>query len=335
MLPCILGLSGRELTGDERAFFGAAAPAGYILFGRNVRDKAQLRALTDELRSLAGRDDLLILIDQEGGRIARLGPPIWPAFPPQAVFGELYRRAPMSAMEAARANAQAIGLVLAEAGINVNCMPLLDLRHDGAHGVIGKRSLGRDAMQVAALGRMVLEGLAAAGVAGIVKHMPGHGRAEADSHKELPVVHASAQELEEDLAPFHRLRNAAIGMTAHVLYPAWDPDRCATLSPTVIEEVIRSRIGFDGLLISDDIAMEALKGSLAERAKSALEAGCDLVLHCSGKLADGGEIAGAIGEMSDLAKARLSRASARPRQSSLDLDSLLAKRDALLSVLTA
>jgi beta-N-acetylhexosaminidase len=332
MLPCILGLSGLELTPDERAFFRDADPAGYILFGRNCRDQAQLRALTDELRALAGRDRLPILIDQEGGRVARLKPPVWPDFPPQWRFAELYERAPISGMEAARVNALAIALTLAGAGINIACLPLLDVRQAGAHDVIGDRALGSDPLQVAALGRMVLDGLAAGGVAGVIKHLPGHGRARADSHKELPVVAASAAELESDLIPFRRLASAPIGMTAHILYPAWDPERPATLSPLIISKVIRASIGFNGLLLSDDIDMAALSGGLEERAGAAL-AGCDLVLHCSGDLADNRRVAAALPEIGKAASARLEQAvpPRSPTYEIADLGGLLAKRDALLA----
>ncbi len=334
MLPAILGLSGETLGADERAFFRAADPAGYILFARNCRTRAQLRALTDSLRDLAGRDDLPILIDQEGGRVARLGPPEWPAFPAARRFAELYERAPVTALAAARANAQAIAVTLAEAGINVDCLPLLDLAYDGAHGVIGDRALGAEPMQVAALGRAVLDGLAAGGCLGVVKHMPGHGRARADSHEELPAVDASAAELAADIAPFRALADAPLGMTAHILYPAWDAARCASLSPVVIGEVIRGRIGFDGLLMSDDIGMAALSGPLGARAAGVIAAGCDVALHCSGRIADNAEIAGALGEMGDAARERLARAMARIAEPAATPShaELAAKRDALLAV---
>ena len=208
MLPAILGFAGPVLTGDERAFFKAADPAGYILFRRNVVDPAQLRALTDALRDLSGRDDLAIMVDQEGGRVARLAAPAFPAFPAQGCFAALYDKAPISAIEAARVNAQALAVTLAGAGINVDLLPVLDLRREGAHDIVGDRALGAEPMQVAALGRAVLDGLEAGGAVGVVKHMPGHGRARADSHQELPVVDASAAELEADIAPFRSLAGA-------------------------------------------------------------------------------------------------------------------------------
>ena len=205
MQAAFYGFAGEALSADERAFFRDADPVGYIVFRRNIRDRAQLRALTDALRAIHGRDGLPILVDQEGGRVARLRPPEWPAFPAADAFARLYARAPMSAIEAARANAQAIAAMLAECGINVDALPLLDVRQEGSHDIIGDRALGSEPMQVAALGRAVLDGLAAGGVVGIVKHMPGHGRSMSDSHVELPVVSASAEELEADIAPFRAL----------------------------------------------------------------------------------------------------------------------------------
>ncbi len=334
MLPCIFGLSGHDLSDDERAFFREAGPAGFILFGRNVRDPAQLRALTDEMRALAGRDDVPILIDQEGGRVARLQPPHWPAFPAQARFGELYAKAPISGLEAARANAAAIGAMLAAAGINVTCLPVLDLQHEDAHSIIGDRAFGGEPMAVASLGRAVLDGLAEAGVAGVIKHMPGHGRARTDSHAELPTVEADAALLAEDIRPFQRLAGRArIGMTAHVVYQAWDAARPATLSPRVVGKVIRGEIGFEGLLLTDDIGMGALSGPLAERGRAALAAGCDIVLHCSGVLAEAQELAAALPPMTAQATRRLGEALALDRPSEMPgLEVLLAKRDALLAL---
>src|SRR5690348_4688885 len=275
MQAAIYGPEGLELTREERRFFKDADPAGFILFRRNCEDPEQLLRLTDSLRDLTGRADLPILIDQEGGRVARMRPPAWPAFPPAERFADLYALAPSSAIEAARSNARAIALSLRACGINVNALPLLDVRQEGATDIIGDRALGSEPMQVAALGRVVLDGLASAGVVGIVKHMPGHGRALVDSHKELPVVSASAEELEIDLEPFERLSSAPMGMTAHVVYEAWDPERPASLSPTVIHDIIRERIGFDGWLMSDDLGMEALKGDFASRAAGVIAAGCD------------------------------------------------------------
>ena len=333
MLPAILGLAGPALTDAERGFFRDADPAGFILFKRNCENQDQLLRLTDSLRSLSGRDDLPILIDQEGGRVARMRPPEWPAFPAAEKFADLYRAAPSSAIEATRSNARALGLMLRSAGINVNALPLLDVRQEGASDIIGDRALGSEPMQVAALGRAVLDGMASAGVVGIIKHMPGHGRALVDSHKELPVVTAGADELGSDLEPFERLSSAPMGMTAHVVYTAWDADRPASLSPIVISQIIRERIGFDGLLMSDDLGMEALKGDFASRAAGVVAAGCDLALHCSGKMEEMVAVASAVPAMSGKSEERLSRAMAGTR---LDLDGIdfaeeVAKRDALLA----
>lgn len=333
MTPAIFGLSGLALTADERAFFREADPAGYILFGRNVQDRAQLRALTDALRAIHGRERLLISIDQEGGRVARMKPPEWDTFPPGEAFAKLWQVAPASAIEAARANGQALGHDLAEVGISVDYTPLLDVRQPGAHDVIGDRALGTEPMQVAALGRAVLDGLARAGVAGCIKHMPGHGRACADSHKELPTVEASDAELETDLQPFRTLNQAPIGMTAHVRYTAWDADNPGTLSPFVVNQVIRQRIGFDGLLLTDDIDMEALSGSVPDRAERAIAAGCDLVLNCWAKMDDMLGIAGRLPAMSDLAARRLEHALTITEGSAEhDRRQLIATRDALLDL---
>ncbi len=333
MSPLILGLAGEVLSDAERGFFREADPAGYILFRRNVADRARLRALTDALRDLSGRADLPVLIDQEGGRVARMRPPEWPAFPPAQAFDRLYDVAPASAMEAARANAQAIGLMLAEVGISVDCLPLLDVRRPGAHDIIGDRALGGEPLRVAALGRAVLEGLRAGGVVGVVKHVPGHGRATTDSHLELPVVYADAGELETDLQPFRALNGAPVAMTAHVLYPAWDGERCASLSPTVIGDVVRGRIGFDGLLLSDDLGMKALGGDYGARTAGVLAAGCDLALHCSGDMGEMAACAAAAGTIDPRARERLDAAmatvAAGPEPATFD--ELLGQRDALLA----
>jgi beta-N-acetylhexosaminidase len=332
MKPVIFGLAGLSLTPDERAFFREAEPAGYILFRRNVADRAQLRALTDELRTLAGRDDLAILIDQEGGRVARMQPPEWPAFPAGPVFDRLYDLAPISAIEAARSNAQAIALTLAEVGITVDALPLLDVAQPDTTDAVASRTLGHEPMRVAALGRAILDGLAAGGVVGIVKHMPGHGRARLDTHLALPKVTASADELEVDLEPFRALNWAPMGMTSHIVFEAWDRERPATLSPIVIEQVIRRQIGFDGLLMTDDIDMKALTGTPGEKAAGAIAAGCDLVLDCWARMPEMIEIAGRLGEIVPKARERLERAMAGRGVPEGDLAELIAKRDELLAL---
>jgi beta-N-acetylhexosaminidase len=333
MLAAIYGLTGERLDDDERDFFRDTDPAGYILFRRNCADREQLRALTDQLRSIHGRGDLPILIDQEGGRVVRMKPPAWPEFPCAERFDALYKVAPISAIEAARVNAAAIAALLRDVGINVDCLPLLDVRQEGASATIGDRALGSEPMQVAALGRAVLDGLREGGVVGVVKHMPGHGRAAVDSHKQLPVVEASEAELAIDLAPFRALADAPMGMTAHVVYTAWDRTYPASLSETVIGDIIRGRIGFDGFLMSDDIGMQALAGDFGHRASGVVRAGCDAALHCSGDMAEMQAVAGALGEMSEPARERLERAMATAADvaDGAAYEELAAKRDALLA----
>jgi beta-N-acetylhexosaminidase len=334
MQAAIYGLCGPELSDDERALFLQTDPAGYILFKRNCVDREQLIRLTDALRGLHGRADLPILIDQEGGRVARMQPPEWPSFPRGEAFDRLYQAAPSSAIEAARMNARAIALTLKSAGINVNCLPMLDVRQPGASDIVGDRAYGGEPMQVAALGRAVLDGMASAGVIGVIKHIPGHGRALVDSHKELPVVTASADELEVDLEPFERLREAPMGMVAHILFTAWDAERPSSQSPMIIEEIIRGRIGFNGFLMTDDIGMEALSGSPGERSAAALEAGCDCTLHCSGKFDEMIDVANHVGALTPDAEARLARAMAGAMVDSdgPELAEATAKRDELLAL---
>lgn len=334
MIPAIFGLSGLTLTDDERAFFRDCDPAGYILFGRNIENRDQLRRLTDELRSLDGREKLPILIDQEGGRVARMKQPEWPAFPSGAAFDALYERAPASAIEAARLNAMALAAMLAEVGITVDCLPLLDVRQPGASDVIGDRALGSEPMRVAALGRAILSGLQAGGVVGIVKHIPGHGRALLDTHEALPTVIASDRELQTDLAPFAALRDAAMAMTCHVIFAAWDPERPATLSPTVIDSVIRQRIGFHGLLMTDDLDMKALSGHVPSRAADAIAAGCDIALNCWAKMDDMVGIANRLDPISTVSRARLEGAMDRiaGTRDAGAFAALVDQRDALLAM---
>ncbi|WP_374524297.1 beta-N-acetylhexosaminidase [Sphingopyxis sp.] len=334
MIPAIFGLSGLTLTDDERAFFRDSEPAGYILFGRNIENREQLRRLTDDLRSLDGRTNLPILIDQEGGRVARMKAPEWPDFPSGAAFDALYERAPASAIEAARLNAMALASMLSEVGITVDCLPLLDVRQPGASDVIGDRALGSEPMRVAALGRAILSGLQDGGVVGVVKHIPGHGRAMLDTHEALPTVTASDHDLQSDLAPFAALRDAAMAMTCHVIFDVWDAERPATLSPVVIDSIIRQRVGFHGLLMTDDLDMKALSGDVPSRAADAIAAGCDIALNCWAKMDDMIGIAKALDPISTLSLARLEGAMDRivgdsdPRQFAVLVD----QRDALLAL---
>lgn len=332
MTPAIFGIVGPALTSEERDFFREVDPAGYILFARNCETKDQLRGLTDALRDIQGRDRLLISIDQEGGRVARMRPPVWTSYPAGQVFDDLYQIAPASAIEAARVSAQAMGMELAESGITVDYHAPLDVRRPETDDAIGDRALGSNPMQVAAIGRAVLDGLSRAGVVGCLKHMPGHGRAMADSHKEMPHVEASAEELEADIEPFRTLSDASIGMSAHIRFTAWDKENPATHSPFIIEEIIRKQIGFDGLLLTDDIDMQALTGTVPERAERSIAAGCDIVLNCWAKMDDMTGIVERCPDISPRAKERLDAAlgSVDLAPAQADFGELIAKRDALI-----
>ncbi|GGG51119.1 beta-hexosaminidase [Caldovatus sediminis] len=295
----IVGIAGPTLTDEEILLFRRTPPLGVILFARNIQDPPQLAALTAKLRELLG-PETPILVDQEGGRVARLRPPHWLAYPPAAAF----ERAPAAVV---RANASLIGLDCAASGIDVVCGPVLDLRLPDAHGVIGDRAFSADPAEVVRLGRAFAAGLRAAGCTPVLKHIPGHGRALADSHHELPCVGVDRGTLADDLLPFAALAESpgVWAMTAHILYPAIDAERCATLSPRVIQQVIRGEIGFHGVLISDDLAMGALSGAPAELARAALAAGCDIALHCTGRLAETAAVLSACPTVSDAAAERL------------------------------
>ncbi|MEL0162674.1 MAG: beta-N-acetylhexosaminidase [Halieaceae bacterium] len=333
MLPVIFGLSGTALTADERAFFQAAEPAGFILFARNVDHPAQLRALTDELRTLTGRDRLPILIDQEGGRITRLMPPHWRVWPSAAVLAQGQDDA--RALERVRCNYEALGLELATMGINVTCAPVLDVPQPDAHDIIGDRAFATDPERAAAFGRACLDGLHLAGVEGVIKHIPGHGRAQSDSHESLPRVTASNDALQRDCQPFAALADAAMAMTAHVVYEAWDSEHCASVSPRVIGDQIRQHIGFEGLLISDDLDMKALAGDIPSRAVAVLTAGCDIALNCWGRLDDMQGIAEQVPAMTTEAARRLEVATQRcgivtdSAALAARINALIARRDAL------
>jgi beta-N-acetylhexosaminidase len=308
-LAAIFGCSGSELTDAEAEFFLRVQPWGFILFGRNIVSPDQVRSLASDLRRCVGRADAPVLIDQEGGRVARLGPPHWRRYPPAHAFADLARDDARSACEMAWLGARLIAHDLRDLGVTVDCAPVLDTPARGAHRIIGDRAYGDTPDMVALLGRAVAEGLLAGAVAPVIKHIPGHGRATADSHLDLPVVRAPMAELEAiDFAPFKALADAPMAMTAHVIYAAVDGARPATVSPVVIEKVIRRRIGFDGLLMSDDLSMRALSGGLGERTRSALEAGCDVVLHCNGDSTEMEEVAAASRSLAGKAAARASAA---------------------------
>jgi len=310
--PFILGCHGPTLSDWERAFFAEADPHGFILFKRNCETPGQVAALTGDLLNCVGRPDAPILVDQEGGRVQRLGPPHWRAMPAAARFGELAARDAEAGREAVALNARLLGDELTACGITADCVPVLDLSYPETHEAIGDRAFGSEPALVAELGRALHDGLLASGVLPIVKHMPGHGRASVDSHLELPRVSASLAELEtSDFVTFRALADAPWAMTAHIVFEAVDPERPATVSPRLIEEVIRGFIGFDGVIVSDDLSMEALEGSIGERAQASLAAGCDLVLHCNGKPEEMTELAEGVGDISAVSAERLARAAAK------------------------
>ena len=330
----IYGCEGPALTDWERGFFAEADPLGFILFARNCESPDQIRALVGEMRACVGRAEAPVLIDQEGGRVARLKPPAWRAAPPAAVFGELAKTDLARAEAAVRLNVRLLALELRALGIDVDCLPLLDLRLPEGHEVIGDRSFGSDPEIVIALGRAVCESFLDAGVMPIIKHIPGHGRAVVDSHKELPRVDTPRETLEAtDFLPFRALADAPWGMTAHVVYEAIDPERPATTSPLVIGEIIRGSIGFDGLLLSDDLSMQALRGGLAERAGAALAAGCDVALHCNGERAEMEAVASAVRPLTAAAETRLAQAAAAlgAAPAPEEFAALSARLDALLA----
>src|SRR3954471_278471 len=294
----IYGCAGPALSAEERAFFRDAQPWGFILFARNIEYPDQVRSLVGALRDCLGDDAAPVLIDQEGGRVARLKPPYWCARPPAARFGGAFAQNPESAREATYLNARLIAHDLAELGINVDCLPVLDVPVPGAHDIIGDRAFASDPATIIDLGRAQIEGLLEGGVLPVMKHIPGHGRAGADSHLALPRVAASAAELSaSDFVTFRSLDRCPIAMTAHVVYESIDPQRPCTTSPKVIRDVIRGEIGFDGLLMSDDLSMKALDGPLSVRAKAALFAGCDLALHCNGDMDEMREVASEVKQL--------------------------------------
>lgn len=286
-LAGIFGCSGPRLTADERAFFAEVRPWAFILFARNIQMADQTRALIDALRASVDDPAALVFVDQEGGRVQRLKPPLARLRRPAQAFGALYARDPEGAAEAVRLNHRLIAHELMSLGFDADCAPCLDLRLPETHDVIGDRSFGSNTAEVSALGRAALDGLLAGGVSPVIKHIPGHGRARVDSHLDLPVVTTPLAVLEAtDFAPFRALADAPMAMTAHVTFTDVDPDNCVTLSHRAIGVVIRGSIGFDGLLMSDDLSMKALGGGFEDRARRALDAGCDVILHCNGDMAE-------------------------------------------------
>ena len=315
----VCGCLGTTLGDDERAFLGDAAPLGVILFRRNVESPAQLLALTSEIRAALGRDDAMVLVDQEGGRVQRLGPPHWRRYPAAARFAaitDLDARA-----EAVRLGARLIAEDLLAVGIDVDCFPVLDVPVEGAHDVIGDRAYARRPDLVARLGRAAAEGMLEAGVLPIMKHVPGHGRAGADSHLSLPVIDAPRAALEaSDFAPFRANRDLPAAMTAHVIYTAFDPDRPATISPTIVGEVVRGAIGFDGLLFSDDLSMKALPGTFRGKAEGLFAAGVDIALHCNGDRREAEGVASVAPPIAGACAARVARAREAVSKARQDFD---------------
>jgi beta-N-acetylhexosaminidase len=311
-LACILGCSGHTLTDQERRFFRKTQPWGFILFKRNVDTPEQVKALTAALREAVDRPDAPILIDQEGGRVQRLGPPHWPVYPTGQAYGGIAANDPLTRREITRLGARLMAHDLAALGINVDCVPVLDVPAADGHEIIGDRAYHTDGAIIAELGRAAAEGLIAGGVLPVIKHIPGHGRAKADSHHHLPVVETPYDELDTvDFAPFRVLSDMPMAMTAHVVYAAVDPRRPATTSKKAIRQVIRKAIGFDGLLMSDDLSMKALGGSFTDRARDALDAGCDVVLHCNGDMAEMKAVVEGCRPLAGRAKRRADSALAR------------------------
>lgn len=307
----ILGCRGQELSSEEADFFAETQPLGFILFKRNCDTPAQVLALVAALRQAVDRPDAPILIDQEGGRVQRLTPPNWPARPSQNTFAKLAAVNEQHAVDAAALNAELIADDLIALGINVNCLPLLDVPVPGSHDIIGDRAYGDDIDVIVMLGHAVMQGLQRGGVLPVIKHIPGHGRAISDSHLELPTVHASIEDLRaRDFAPFKALNAAPWGMTAHIVYSAIDPKHPATLSSHLIRDVIRGEIGFDGFLVSDDVTMKALSGDYGELSAAAIEAGCDAVLHCDGDMEGMISVMSAVPALSDAAWRRFNRGAA-------------------------
>ena len=306
----IYGCSGHRLTAEERSFFAEVRPWGFIVFRRNVDSPDQMRALTDEMRDCIGDPEAPILIDQEGGRVQRMGPPHWPKYPPGAAYLNAAAD-PLAARELVRLGARLMAHDLRSVGVNVDCAPVLDVPVPGAHDIIGDRAYARDPDTVAMLGRGAAEGLLAGGVLPVIKHMPGHGRAFADSHHDLPVVHAGLTTLDGwDFAPFRALSDMPLAMTAHVVFDAVDPKRPATTSKKALK-LMREGLGFGGLIMTDDLSMKALSGSLRERAEAALDAGCDVVLHCNGDLDEMRQVAEGVGRLKGKAATRAQAALAR------------------------
>jgi len=329
----IVSCAGTSLTAEERKLFCEAQPLGLIIFARNINNTKQLIELTTSFRTSVGRNDAPVLIDQEGGRVARLRPPNWRATEPAETYGALYRRDPSAALEAVKLNATLMAAELVQIGVNVDCVPDADLAIPGAHSVIGNRAYGETPEQVATLGRRVAETMLACGIMPVIKHMPGHGRAQVDSHKELPRVSTDRATLSaSDFAAFKLLADLPWGMTGHIVFDAIDPEHPATQSPKIIREIIRGEIGFDGLLLTDDLCMGALQGSMGERTSAALAAGCDIALICDGDIEKSRDGLACAPELGAEALRRYRSAESRRAKTitNVDVAALTARHDALL-----
>jgi beta-N-acetylhexosaminidase len=329
----ITGVEGLELSAGERAFLRAADPWGFIVFKRNINTPVQLRALIASLRETVGRN-APVLVDQEGGRVQRLGPPYWPKYPPGSFYDAIYDRDRAAGLAAAKGGARLIAYDLFDVGIDVDCLPIADLPANDGDPIIGDRAYGTSPAKVAQIGAAIAEGLLAGGVLPVLKHIPGHGRATADSHHTLPVVDSDRAELESsDFAAFRPLAKLPLGMTAHVVFSAIDPLAPATTSGTMVREVIRQHLGFDGLLMSDDISMGALSGTLSERSRAALGAGCDVILHCNGKLDEMREVASALPRLQGEGARRADDALTRRRQPvPFDVDAAREELNAMMAL---
>lgn len=341
MKAAIFGCAGLALSAEEKDFFRRHDPLGFILFARNCDTPEQIAKLTADLRASVGRDDAPVLIDQEGGRVQRLKPPRWRQAPTARRFGDLFRRDPELGREAVEFNMRLLAADLIPLGLDVDCVPCLDVPVPGAHDVIGDRAFALQPEIVADLGRIAANTMLDMGIMPVIKHVPGHGRAGVDSHHALPRVDTSVIELQHsDFLPFASLSDMPWGMTAHVLYTAIDAERPATTSKVVIERIIRGVIGFQGLLLSDDLSMQALGGTLGDRARASLAAGCDVALHCNGKMDEMAQVADATGPLTPTALERLARGRARLNRgrkppSGGEIDAWQKRLDTLLSPVSA
>lgn len=332
-LACIIDVASTALSSDEKAYFKDAQPWAFILFGRSCVSPEQIKALTSEIRESVGRD-CLIFLDQEGGRVQRLKPPIWPQWSPIQIYGKLFEIDPTKAKRAVWLHHRLIAHEMKKLGIDADCAPCLDLAIEGAHSVIGDRSFSSYPDTISILGQSAIDGLHDGAVASVIKHIPGHGRAKADSHHELPIVTQSLEELALDFAPFKALSHAPMAMTAHVKYPVLDKEYCATLSKTIIQNLIRKEFGFDGLLMTDDVSMKALGGTNEEKIKGSIGAGCDVAMLCNASLDERISFANACPELDEagLRRAKSAEKIANAQYQAIDSNSLWEELNSLIAI---